>query len=182
MEYHQDQWANIVTWGLLQIWWCRQTDRQSYSIIRINQQKYTYIGFGEEMMFYTCPDKKGKSIERKNHLLHKRINIEEKIRGSFYPISQIEMAGAKTNPQTVQKYVDFFGNMSYLWNSATAGKSTFPGQQSSKQKLSTVSLVCTLTSSQENCVCKPLCCILMTISSEMRSLHFKTHVIFQRNS
>ena len=83
MEYHQDQWANIVTWGLLQIWWCRQTDRQSYSIIRINQQKYTYIGFGEEMMFYTCPDKKGKSIERKNHLLHKRINIEEKTEEAF---------------------------------------------------------------------------------------------------
>ena len=35
------------------------------------------------MMFYTCPDKKGKSIERKNHLLHKRINIEEKTEEAF---------------------------------------------------------------------------------------------------
>ena len=84
-----------------------QTDRQT--IIFYDQDKSAKvfvhcnalqcIGFGEEMMFYTCPDKKGKSIERKNHLLHKRINIEEKIRGSFYPISQIEMAGAKTNPK-----------------------------------------------------------------------------------
>ena len=58
------------------------------------------------MMFYTCPDKKGKSIERKNHLLHKRINIEEKTEEAFILFPKLKWQEQK-QILNHKKYVDF---------------------------------------------------------------------------